>query len=127
MGSETGKIGWLDLTVENAEEIRDFYQSVVGWDTSAVSLGDYDDFCVHPPGDENPIGGICHKRGANSSMPSQWMVYITVDDLDKSMEECERRGGNIVVRDRDMGPYGRLSVLQDPAGAFLAIIQPKDE
>jgi len=29
--SEQGKIGWIDLTVPDAEAIRDFYQHVAGW------------------------------------------------------------------------------------------------
>ena len=31
-----------------------------------------------------------------------------------------------IVRDRDMGSYGRMSVIQDPAGAVLAIMQPAE-
>ena len=58
------------------------------------------------------------------TMPAQWMVYITVADLDQSMESCEERGGKVLVRDRDMGSYGRMSVIQDPAGAVCALMQP---
>ena len=29
--NDLGTINWRDLTVENAEEIRDFYSNVVGW------------------------------------------------------------------------------------------------
>ena len=125
MSDETGKIGWLDLTVENATEICDFYKSVVGWEISDVSQGDYNDYCVHPPGDKNPVGGICHKRGPNSELPSQWLMYVTVSDLDASMTACTERGGKVLIRDRDMGSYGRMGVIQDPAGAVIAILQPR--
>ncbi len=39
-----GGIGWRDLTCENAEGLRDFYEDVVGWQSSPVSMGDYNDF-----------------------------------------------------------------------------------
>jgi predicted enzyme related to lactoylglutathione lyase len=29
MNEDTGKIGWIDMTVGNAEELRDFYEAVV--------------------------------------------------------------------------------------------------
>jgi predicted enzyme related to lactoylglutathione lyase len=29
--SDVGKIGWLDLTVDDADAVRDFYREVVGW------------------------------------------------------------------------------------------------
>lgn len=41
-----GSIGWLDLTVENADAVRDFYQEVVGWTTSGVDMGGYSDYCM---------------------------------------------------------------------------------
>ena len=30
MSDMTGKIGWIDMTVDNADGIRDFYKAVVG-------------------------------------------------------------------------------------------------
>ncbi len=119
-----GTIGWIDLTVDDAVGVKEFYESVIGWSSSGVSLGDYEDFCVHPPGNEQPLAGICHKRGENKRMPSQWMVYVTVEDLDASMTRCEELGGKVIVRDRDMGSHGRMAVIQDPAGAVCAIVQP---
>ena len=42
--ASVGSIMWTDLTVENAERIRDFYSAVVGWTTSGVDMGGYNDF-----------------------------------------------------------------------------------
>ncbi|PJA97553.1 MAG: glyoxalase, partial [Ignavibacteriales bacterium CG_4_9_14_3_um_filter_34_10] len=38
-----GSIGWIDLTVNNAEEVRDFYSKVIGWKSENVPMGDYFD------------------------------------------------------------------------------------
>ncbi len=43
MQNNVGKIGWIDLTTENAEEIRDFYSKVTGWKFNNISMGDYND------------------------------------------------------------------------------------
>ena len=40
-----GQVGWFDLTVADADTIRDFYKAVVGWETEAHDMGDYSD-CV---------------------------------------------------------------------------------
>ena len=53
---------WTDLTVPNAEEVRDFYQSVIGWTSSSVAMGEYDDFCVQEPEGNTTVAGICHAR-----------------------------------------------------------------
>ena len=39
-----GSISWTDLTVQNAEEIRDFYEAVAGWKSTPVQMGDYNDY-----------------------------------------------------------------------------------
>ena len=116
-----GSIGWVDLTVENAEEVRDFYQQVVGWDYDAVHMGDYSDFNMMPRGTETPIAGICHSRGGNAEMPASWMLYITVPDMAEAVEKVTKLGGEVLV-----GPKGEKAlfcVIRDPAGAVCALFQ----
>jgi predicted enzyme related to lactoylglutathione lyase len=119
-----GTISWQDLTVEDAESIRDFYASVTGWSPEPVSMGSYSDFVMNDA-DGAGAAGICHARGANASLPPAWLIYITVDDLDHSMAECTRLGGSIVAAPRGYGG-GRYCVIKDPAGAVCALYQPPD-
>ena len=44
-----GKIGWLDLSVEDAPALRDFYSAVVGWKSQNVSMGEYNDYNMTMP------------------------------------------------------------------------------
>ena len=120
---EPGTISWQDLTVANAEGLREFYQAVVGWTSEAVSMGAYSDFVMNADG--GGVAGICHARGPNAEFPPVWLIYITVDDLDHSIEECQRRGGALVGAPRSYGG-GRYCVIKDPAGAFCALYQPPD-
>lgn len=122
--SGIGKIGWIDLTVPNAEEVRAFYEAVVGWRSEPCDMGGYSDHSMIPPGGSEPVAGICHARGVNAGLPAQWLMYVTVGDLDASMAETERRGGKCLTPVREMGPWGRMCIIQDPAGAVCAIIQP---
>ena len=119
-----GTISWQDLTVEDAEQVRDFYAAVVGWKPEAQSMGTYADF-VMSDADGTNAAGICHARGSNSDLPAQWLIYITVEDLDHSIEECERLGGTLVMPPRGYGG-GRYCVIKDPAGAVCALYQPPD-
>ena len=50
MTEQTGKIGWIDITVDDAGALRDFYADVVGLRPEPVSMGDYDDFNMTMPG-----------------------------------------------------------------------------
>jgi uncharacterized protein len=120
-----GKIGWIDLTVPDATALRDFYQKVAGWTPSAVEMNGYSDYCMHPPGEEHPAAGICHARGANAAIPPVWLIYITVDDLDESLRQCEALGGKQLGAIRSMGPAARYCVIEDPAGAVSALFESK--
>ena len=91
-----GTIGWHDLTVEDAEQMRDFYSAVVGWKSEPVDMGDYNDFNMIAPASGEPTGGVCHKRGSNEDLPTQWLMYVNVDDLDQSMTTCRELGGEII-------------------------------
>ena len=120
---EPGIISWQDLTVADGESVRDFYQAVVGWKSEPLSMGAYADFVMSA--DSTPVAGICHARGANAGLPPVWLIYITVEDLDHSLDECERLGGSLVAAPRSYGG-GRFCVIKDPAGALCALYQPPD-
>ncbi|MFP5287004.1 MAG: VOC family protein [Thermoanaerobaculia bacterium] len=121
-----GTIGWTDLTVPNADEVRDFYAAVTGWKPQPLSMGEYDDYVMTTP-EGAGVAGVCHARGANAGLPAQWLIYITVDDVDESIRRCEQRGGKVIAGPRDLGSYGRFCVIQDPAGAVAGLIAPPRE
>ena len=117
-----GALAWLDLTVANADDVRDFYTAVAGWQPQSIQMDGYSDYAMAPAGSDSPVAGICHKRGSNADFPSHWLIYIAVDDLDKSISECERLGGKVVIGPTDMGA-DRYCVIEDPAGAVAALYQ----
>lgn len=121
-----GSINWVDLTVPNAQKIRDFYQRVIGWSAQGLSMGDYDDYCMNLPGNGETVAGICHARGVNADFPPVWLIYINVADLDESIANCRKLGGQLISGPRDMGPQGRYCVIKDPAGAPVALFEPAE-
>jgi predicted enzyme related to lactoylglutathione lyase len=125
MSNETpkpGTIGWHDLTVDDADGVRDFYERVIGWGHDNVSMGEYKDYIMLPPDGEGAVG-ICHRRGTNDDMPPVWMVYFVVEDVEKSAAEVSAAGGRIRIDPRGLAG-GRFCVIEDPAGAVCALYQP---
>ena len=123
---EIGSIGWIDLTVEDAPRIPDFYQAVVGWKIEPVDMDDYSDFNLSTPESGTAPAGVCHARGSNASLPVRWMIYVTVADVDDSADRCQELGGRLLVWPKSVGGHGRDCVIQDPAGAVCALFQPAD-
>jgi predicted enzyme related to lactoylglutathione lyase len=117
-----GSIVGLDLTVGDAMAVRDFYRTVVGWTAEGLDMGGYEDFMMMSPGSQTPAAGICHARGINADLPPQWLVYIAVADLDESIRRCVDLGGQVVAGPKDGGDGSRYAVIQDPAGAYAALL-----
>ena len=126
MDQKPGSIGWIDMTVANAKEVQEFYAEVVGWKPSPVSMGDYDDYTMM--NGEAPAAGVCHHKGPNSDIPpSRWMIYINVEDLDKSLASVEKLGGKKLTEIKDMGAYGRACYIEDPGGAVCSLFEPASQ
>jgi uncharacterized protein len=115
-----GSIGWHDLTVPDADNIRDFYQQVAGWTPEPIDMGGYSDY-VMKPAEGDPAGGICNQRGGNADIPPVWLMYIVVEDIEAGAARITELGGKILK-----GPTGgthNFCVFEDPAGAICALYQ----
>ncbi len=123
MSDNIGKIGWIDMTVDDAPGLRDFYAKVVGWKVEDTSMGDYSDYTMMSPDDGEAVSGICHARGNNADLPGGWLVYIVVADVDASTAACAANGGKLIIEPRGLAG-GRFCVIEDPGGATAALYQP---
>lgn len=120
--NNVGTLAWFDLTVPGAENVRDFYSQVIGWQSKPVSMGDYDDYSMQTPHDGADVAGVCHNKGPNADMPPYWMLYFLVEDLDASLQKVVQSGGEQVTEVKSFGK-SRYAVIKDPAGAVCALYQ----
>lgn len=117
---------WTDITVSDADKLKDFYTQVFGWTVEEVAMedevGSYVDYAMVDK-DGNGVGGICNKRSVNKDLPSQWIVYFTVRDAQKSVETCLKLGGNILKESRNEDGEIFYALIEDPSGAVVAFMQ----
>jgi len=123
MSNEIGRIGWIDITVDDANGLRDFYRNVVGWDVEDVGMGDYADYSMAMPASGEAVSGICHARGGNADLPGGWLIYIVVQDVKGSAEACKANAGKVLIEPRGLAG-GQFCVIEDPSGATAALYQP---
>jgi predicted enzyme related to lactoylglutathione lyase len=120
-----GRIMWLDLTVPNADDTRDFYMQVVPWTAQNVGMkeGDtqYNDYTMH---DETgkAVAGVCHARGGNADLPPVWLLYLPVGSLGESLSRVEEHGGKIVKASKGKDGSYNYAVVRDPVGVALALV-----
>lgn len=119
--AKVGDIVWQELTVANADKLRDFYREVVGWEIVSRDADGYQDYEVTAPGSGEHVASIAHARGEKTNIPPQWLLYVKVADVDASAEQCAAQGGEVIDGPRTMAD-GRICVIMDPAGAVMALI-----
>lgn len=116
-----GEIVWHDLTVPNADEVRDFYSAVVGWKVQHLDMGGYADYCMLHEQTGAVVSGVVHAQGVNADLPPVWLMYVKVASLEASMAACKRLGGTVMVGPKSLGE-GHYCVIRDPGGAMLALM-----
>ncbi|MDG1732631.1 MAG: VOC family protein [Thalassotalea sp.] len=121
MADSIGDMAWLDLTVSNAEQVKDFYADVIGWQAEGCSMGDYEDFTMMSATTGEAIGGVCHAKGVNADLPPAWMPYFLVADIEQSVSAVLAKGGKLVTEIKSMGGDDKYVIIKDPAGAVCAL------
>jgi uncharacterized protein len=60
-------------------------------------------------------------------MPSQWIPYIAVDNVDESLAKATKLGAKTCVPAMSIGEIGRIAIIQDPQGATIGFHEcPKE-
>lgn len=115
-----GAFTWAELHTRDADRARDFYTALLGGTSQPLPEMEY--HLLSHGGAET--AGIMQMDDLHwpPDLPSYWMVYFGVENTDRAVETAQANGGRLVAGPHD-SPYGRLAVLQDPAGATFSVIQ----
>lgn len=71
------------------------------------------------------VAGVCHAKGSNSEIPPYWIVYLMIENLDRSLDAVRAGGGAVVSGPRSAGSSGRYCIIRDPAGAYIGLFEGK--
>lgn len=121
-----GALVTVENTSDNADEVRDFYTSVVGWGVTPMPMGDYDDYVVTAD-DGAWVGGVCYRRGPNADLPAGWIPCFRVASVEKAIAEAVLRGGSQIGATREAGQGSNYAVIEDMYGARISVIDFSDQ
>ncbi len=127
---QPGKIIWHDLLTNTPAESRRFYEELFGWTFQSVGnlfgLGTNDTYALIRHNGKL-IGGMVDANQLNrNSEISQWVVAMSVADVDAATEVFRASNGTVLTPPTDLSERGRLAVVTDPQGALLALLQTKN-
>lgn len=111
-----GKFVWFEHSSNSPAKARRFYEPLFNWNTESMPMGHERYLTIF-----NGSKGIGGYRNAPEGARSQWLAYLSVDDVDSSFAAALAAGARAIARPADHGPAGRSAHIADPCGAVLSL------
>lgn len=126
--SRRGKFVWYELMSTNPDAAKKFYTDVIGWKTQPFEHAAGMDYTMWVKG-ETPVGGLMElpEEARKGNIPSHWIGYVAVPDVDKTAARAVELGGRIVHGPADIPEVGRFAILADPQGAVIAVYKSSQD
>jgi len=58
-------------------------------------MGGYSDWVMSNPKADG-VANVCHTRGTNANLPHIWLIYVSVADLPKALDQVRAFGGGVI-------------------------------
>ena len=111
----------VELATTNLGKAREFYQNLFDWKLEDMPMEDGDMYTLVDVGENDYGVGGGMMKAPMPGMPSNWMAYVSVDDLEAATAKAKSLGANVI---RDITPVpgmGSFSIISDPTGAILGL------
>ena len=114
---------WAELNARGIDADTAFYERVFGWTHRSQPMGE-----GMPPYIEFQLGGTSVAGGMEmnpmvpAGVPSYWMAYFRVADVDGMFQAALTAGAREMLAPQDF-PGGRFAILGDPQGAVFGLMR----
>ena len=117
-----GTFCWNELMTRDAAKARAFYGALFGWSMSDMPMPE-GNYTILKAGTTD-VGGLMQIRSDMGAMPSHWMAYVLVANVDAATQRAGELGATVHVAGMDIPGIGRFGLFEDPTGAMLSVFQP---
>lgn len=107
----------VELHTNDIAKAKTFYTKLFGWKLEDVPMpgGAYTMINVG----EGTGGGMLTNQAPG--MPSHWMAYVGVDNIQAATNKAKDLGATVMVEPMQVGNHGWMAVITDPTGATIAL------
>jgi uncharacterized protein len=121
-----GKFVWFELSSTNAEEARDFYRDVLGWNVKRFPTDDSPYEMIFAGATPDTMFGGLAPAPSDSHPMSHWIPFVSVDDVDRTAHAARAAGGKVIQEPHDLQGLGRAATIADPQGAELSLYKSSE-
>jgi len=113
--NEPGRVVFHELHTTDRPKAIKFWAQMMNWEIREVPMGPGEPYGLVFK-DGHRIAGIT-KSKAPVFVPSHWLPYVGVAEVDASAKKASELGARILVKPTDVPDLGRFSAIADPVGA----------
>ncbi len=120
-----GTVFWNELNTRDVVAAKAYYAAICGWTYDTMPMEGGGEYVVAKLGDQM-VGGIFDMSvmPGMEDVPSHWLTYFAVDDVDASTRATAGAGGMVIREPFDIPEVGRISIVKDASGAAIGLMTP---
>ncbi len=116
-------MGWAELNSRGVDKAKPFYTKLFSWgEKKTPAQGESPEYTEFQAGGQSIAGAMEMNSMVPAEVPSYWMVYFNVDNVDKAFDKVIAEGGKEMLAPQDM-PGGRFAIVSDPQGAAFGLLK----
>jgi uncharacterized protein len=113
---------WAELNARSVDKAIPFYSEIFGWTTRSSEIAGAPDYTEFLADGQSVAGAWEMDPSVPAEVPSYWMVYFGVEDVDAAAKKAVELGGREVAPPADF-PGGRYAIVTDPQGATFGLLR----
>lgn len=117
---------WFELNSRDAAGVARFFSKLLDLDVRTVPFPD-----PNCPGDYTILGkgekryfGILQMSEEWGEMPSHWMTYFQVDDIQAACTAIKEAGGEVCYDPFELTDVGQIAICADPCKVYFTVLEP---
>jgi predicted enzyme related to lactoylglutathione lyase len=116
-----GTFCWVDLGTTDVEGAKGFYGELFGWKMEDIPTGQAGPYTMCRVNGKDVAGIYDQPEEERAVAPPHWNSYLAVDDVETVTARAKEMGPMSITEPFDVMERGRMTVLQDPAGALVSL------
>src|SRR5258706_1818459 len=124
--NEPNTLCWTELTTSDLRAAESFYTQLFGWTPKRSDPASGMEYTEMSNNRQQGVGMMPKPPAMPAQIPSFWMPYFMVTDVDAAAAKAKQLGGKTMVPPQDVPNVGRFAVIGDPQGAVFAIFKSKN-
>ncbi|MDJ0924986.1 MAG: VOC family protein [Acidimicrobiia bacterium] len=123
-----GLFSWADIASPDPEAAKAFYTGLFGWETADQHFPDGSLMYVTFSKGGKAVAGLGPQPPelTEQGVPPMWNSYVTVNNVDDTIEKWTAAGGSVMMPAMDVMTSGRMAFVVDPEGASVGLWQAGD-